>query len=426
MSDTTLAEGSLHAEFSRGHQIGDKKYGVRDSLANVVKELERQKASKFDFVVDPRQLDVTVREDDGVILLGANCAQAGEFFPDGPVPIGYDAIGQLGHRVVPTKKGGSADMGIPTRYLRSLIAQHPDIAASLLTQSLHATSKRRLIRCLDGRVRAVLSSRYRILDNLDFAFAALDAARKHDGEVIECHLTDRAFKLKMTTQTVWDQLHTTRESGPSSSWYAGALGNQTHLNRVAARRWDDLPGGPNQVNPLCIARNSETGHGGAEVIEGFLEGICFNLAVVMTVASHRHVGSDMSSGLLTDETLGAMTQALRLEIRDYVTSAFDKDRFTALVEKLNQASATEIKAPSVAIDNVIKLTELPESYRDDLLTYFIRDYEPTVGGLASAVTRYAQDVTSPDAADRLEEAGGQLWTDKKLGRKLVLACEADE
>lgn len=390
-------EATTVAEYSRGHQIGEKSFDTRQPLTNVIAELDRQLASKIDFVADTRSMKFGVDPEDKSVRLYANSAQVSEYLPKEGLMLTYDAVAQAGNRCAPD---------VPSKFLRDLVAQQPDLAADLLTELTHRTPARRLIRCLDNRVRGLLSNRYRILDNRDFAMAALEAARQHEGEVIEAQLTDRHMRLKLTTQKVWDVIHTTRDKG--GNWYAGALGNQPLLNRVAARRWEDLPGGPGTVTPLVTISNSETGHGGTRIRIGILAGICFNLATVETVVAERHLGGEVDEGLLTEETQHADARATMLKLRDYVTTAFDEGRFKALVAKANAAQDDHIKAPTAVVDSVMGAFKISADHRDTLLAYFIRDYDPTRFGLAQAVSRLAQDVASPDLATDLEDAAGRL------------------
>lgn len=396
------SDDQIVAEYSRGHQIGEKSFDKRTSLTTVVAELDRQLASKIDFVADTRSMKFGVAEDKTVRLY-ANSAQVSEYLPKDGLVLTYDCLAQAGNRMSPD---------IPSKFLRDLVAQQPDLAADLMTELFHRTPARRMIRCLDNRVRAVLSNRYRILDNRDFAMAALDAARAHDGEVLEAQLTDRHMRLKLTTRKVFDVIETTRDKG--GNWFAGALGNQQLLGRVAATRWDDLPGGPGTVTPLVSISNSETGYGGTRVRIGILMGVCFNLATVENVVAERHLGGEIDEGLLSEETHQADARAVMLKLRDYVTTAFEPSRFKALVEKVKMAQEDVIKAPTMVVDSVMGALKINAEHRDSLLSYFIRDYDPTRFGLAQAVSRLAQDVESPDLATEWEDAAGRLLVTPEL------------
>ena len=106
----------------------------------MVQELRRQLDSKLDICIDPRQLQIVVGHDG--LRLAPTHGQAMEFLPSGGMPILRQALPQIGERVTPA---------VPTKFLRKLGEERPEIAADLLHSS---NGGRRFIRCLDGRVRA--------------------------------------------------------------------------------------------------------------------------------------------------------------------------------------------------------------------------------------------------------------------------------
>jgi hypothetical protein len=308
------------------------------------------------------------------------------------------ALQQLGQRL---------DPDVPWQFLKRLTEQRPTRATELLNGLMLDTGKRRLIRCLDDQVRSVLSDRYRVLDNFDVAFTALDVARAHGGEVIEASLSEKHMRIKFTARDVWDKIASVRKD-EGGRWYAGGLGNQEHLGRVAAKSWGDLPGGPGTVYPVVTISNSETGLGGFNVRIGLLLGVCFNLAIVESVAARVHLGEKLEAGIFSPETMQLDTRAIMAKAQDAIAAAFKDDVFKKLVAKANRANSQEIEAPQPAVDNVITRCGINQEHRDKLLEYFVRDYAPTAWGMAQAVSRLAQDVADPDDASELEDTAGQL------------------
>src|SRR5690606_36497407 len=79
---------------------------------------------------------------------------------------------------------GLADkLGIPLPYLRRLRAERPGLYAANVNVWLETDERRFLVRALRGTgdgagvVRAFLSDRYKIIDNLDVLMATLDGVR---------------------------------------------------------------------------------------------------------------------------------------------------------------------------------------------------------------------------------------------------------
>lgn len=95
---------------------------------------------------------------------------------------------------------GLADkLGIPSAYLRKLAAEHPDLYDENVNGWLTRTDRRFLIRVLrnnagGGIARAVLSTKYARIDNLDVAMSALEGIRRAGTavDVVACDLTDAA------------------------------------------------------------------------------------------------------------------------------------------------------------------------------------------------------------------------------------------
>jgi hypothetical protein len=380
-----------HAEYAQ-----NKNWSGRGTLENLVQELNRQKESRVDFVTDTRSL--MVKESNGGIRLEPKDTKAGEWLGSAGLPFIDQALEQFGSKCEPN---------VPSKFLFEMAAQRPGILADTLDALLRATPNRRFVRCLDGKVRAFLSDRYRVLDNYDIAFAALDAVRAAGGEVMEAALSDSHMRIKFTSRQVWDKVNVTR-TGEKGNWYSGGLGNQEYLSKVAARRGDDLPGGPGTVHPLVTISNSETGHGGFNVRIGILQAICFNLATVEDVVGKVHLGERLSVGIFSEQTLNQESKAIYMKARDAVGAAFNKETFKKIVAMANLAQSETVTMPQAAVENVAKIASLSDVSRDALLGYFIKDYDVTRYGLAQATARLAQDEKSGDRASDLESLAGKI------------------
>jgi hypothetical protein len=376
----------------------------RGTLGQLVTELERQRDSRIDFVADVRHLQV---EANGGIKIIPATAQAFEWMPNGPMMMKKSAYHQLAERTTPT---------IPTKFFDNMLLERPNRLSDLVN-GLHADDpKKRLVRCLDNEVRAWLSNGYRVIDNMDIAFTCLDEARKKDAQVFEADLSDKRMRIKFTTQQVWDKIDVVQRSGPQGSWYSGAIGNKELMGRtiLGAKIREELPGGQGTIHPVVTVLNSETGHGGFHVRLGILMGICFNVATLETVVSRIHIGERLEEGIFSQETISAEGKAIMLKARDAVRAAFDQDKFASIVAKAKAAQSDKMDSPSAAIDNVIETGIVNEEQREALMTYFLRDYDPTRFGFAQAVSRLAQDTDDPDAAGDLESLAGKIIKEPAL------------
>jgi len=399
-------------EDKKGQQVAE--WGVnagwsgRGNLTTLLAELERQKESKIDFVADTRHLQVLDHDDRSEkpkkdIRLVPVSDKMGEWMPRAGMPFTRNALGNLGAKLTPT---------VPSRFLYELADHDKTITARLLNDLMVKTPETRLIRCLDGNVRAILSDRYRILDNYDIAFTALDVVREAGGEVIEASLSDTHMRMKFTSLSIFDAIKSEREQ---PNWrYGGGLGNQQYLSKVAARTGGELPGGPGTVHPLVTISNSETGDGGFNVRLGLLKGICFNLATIEDLIAKVHLGGKLEQGLFTQETIAADNKAIFLKVRDMIKAAFESDHFKRLVAMAQNAQDDVIANPTTALNNLAKDVGLSDDGRDRILEYFLRDYSQTRWGLAQAIARVAQDIDAPESATMMEDLAGRLIKDEKL------------
>lgn len=356
----------------------------RGRLEQLVAELNRQKTSKLDFVADMRNLTIVNREK-GLMLAPAD-ALAEEWLPAAGLPINAAALPQFGGRCTPD---------VPTRFLRELVEANAPVAATLVNDLLQSDPKRHFIRTLDGRVRAFLSNSYRVLDNYDLAFAALDVARQNGGEVIEASLSDTHMRIKFTTRAIYDMVVEAR-GGEGRHGFVGRDGEPP------------LPGGPGTVHPLVTISNSETGHGGVNIACGILRAMCFNGSIIEGVQSHIHLGGKLETGVYTEETIAAESKVVMLKCRDAITAAFQPERFEKLVKKINGVAENRIERPAMALENVVAAGALTDEAHDAILSYFLSDYDRNAYGLAQAVSRYSQDVADPDDAYGLEELAGKV------------------
>lgn len=390
---------ALHSEY--GVSGG---WNGRGTLANLVAELDRQRSTKVDVVADSRTMRVEARSGgarDGALVIVPTAPQTREFIPSEGVEISESALVQIGERVSPS---------IPAKFLKSLAADRPARAADLVSGLLFDTGKRNLVRMLDGRVRAFLSDRYRTLEHYDLAFAGLEVARDLGAEVLEASLSEKTMRIKMVRRDLWDSIDATR-SGDKGGWYAGGLGSPEYLSKVGAKSGGNLPGGAGTIHPVVTLGNSETGHGGLFARLGILHAVCFNLATVETVVANVHLGERLDVGIFAGDTLTAEAKAIMLKARDSIRAAFDEAKFRAVVARIRQANEDVIEAPSTAVGNLVKNSELTDTARDSILAHFLGDYKATRYGLSQAVARYAQEVEDGDEAADVEGLAGVLVTD---------------
>ena len=129
-----------------------------------------------------------------------------------------------------------------------------------------------------------------------------------------------------------------------------------------------------------------------------------------------HVGRANESredfSIYRDEAIQADDKAFLMKLEDSVKAAVDQARFSAIVDKMREA--TEAKIEPKQVQQVVELTSkefgINESESSGILGHLAAGGDLSLYGLANAVTRQAQDVASYDRSTDLEDTGYRILT----------------
>ncbi len=351
-------------------------------MLKLVGELERMKNTSKDIVADTRDL-VAVAENDTVQL-----AVGGEAFP----------LNRHAHQQLAEKTG------IPFGYYERMGEAHQnDLLAENINRWLQKEPERRLIRVAAGQVRAVLSDRYRVLDNWDLAFRVAEAAKNNGAQFLRCDLTETRMNLQLIVPGAQEKIGELTAAQKAAQF----RGTDTHSTRPQLDA--------DYVVPGLMVSNSEVGDGAFRVEPFVHRLICWNGVVGTETLSRIHVGARMELGevVYTDETRRLSDAALWSQVSDVISATFKREILRAWVQKLQHTQETVIKAPVKVIDVVARDLSLPEARRDALLGYF--STEGASGfGLVNGITRLAQDFAEPDDMVRVQRYAGGLLDGSKL------------
>jgi hypothetical protein len=336
------------------------------NLDELLGEIVRQSDTKRDYLAHTRRMRVATAERITSLTLGGveNLA---------PLPVLDTAHGQLSER-----------LGIPKAYYDRMRDVAPALFDDNVNHWLAAGDERRLVRTLDGRARAILSDRYRVLDNLDLASVAIPVLEEHGFEIVSAELTERKLYLKATTPRI------SAEVKPGDAVQAG-----------------------------IVISNSEVGHGTLKVEPLLYFLVCQNGLLIPEAALRRqHVGRNLGDDFdaeryYRDETRQADDLAFWLKLRDTLAGMLGEPTFLARLEKVRGAAEQPIAAdPFAVVDVTARRYRLSEVERNGVLRHFLAGHngrgEYTRYGLIQAVTRASQDVPDYDRATELEQLGGQI------------------
>lgn len=322
-------------------------------------------ATKADYVVDSRIITVSSGAERGEILA--------TFDVDGGIVTGTltdRAHRQIGDRVA-----------IPARYYDRMRTEAPDLLAKNLHHWFQAKPERRMLRTLDGRVRAFLSDRYRRLDNFDLLERAVIPTFQKYGD-----------SLVFQTAAMTDDRLTVRALLPSVS------------REVAV---GDV------VQAGVEIRNSETGAGALTVAPFVWRLVCLN-GMVASDRSLRayHVGrksEDEAYAIFRDDTLAADDVAFFLKVRDAIEAALDETLFDQIVATLRESTVTEpVANPVLATERLADRFSLTDQERGSVLMHLASGGDLSQWGVVNALTAAAKDADTFDRQREIEEAGGSL------------------
>jgi hypothetical protein len=331
------------------------------TISQLAAELERQAASKRDFICDTRAMHLESTHE-GIILQGVN--------------------GGMELRAIAHQQLGSA-LSIPKPYYDRLLSDAPDLLAANVNRWLEKQPAKKLVRVLDGKVRAILSDSYRPLDNLDLAEAVMPKLVDLEAEVVSSDVTENRFYLKAVSPKI------------SGSVKVG----------------DVLQAG-------LVVSNSEVGQGSLRIEALDYRLACLNGMIREASIRKAHLGRNSGRGedaiedareFFRNETRIADDRAFFMKVQDAVAMMFDPARFSARIEQYRQASEKLIEADPVKVVEVTaKRFGLNDGERGSVLKHFMQGNAFSQWGLANAVTRASQDVESYDRATVLEATGGDV------------------
>jgi hypothetical protein len=282
-------------------------------------------------------------------------------------------------------------LGIPKKYYERMRQERPDLLATNINTWLAAKPERRLVRTVDGRVRAFLSDKYRALDHIDLAEAVLPVLQRLEVEIVSSAITDTRLYLKAVDRRIATDIPTGTRLGEGHVWF-------------------------DTLSPAIVISNSEVGAGALSIEAGVWTKLCTNLAIAASRSMKKyHLGGRLDMGedlaaLLSDRTRQLTDAALWAQVRDVVAGAFERARFDALVEEIRGTTERRIEGDPVQVVEVTaKRFDLTDQERGGILNALIEAGDLSQYGLHAAVTRYSQrDDVDYTRATALERLGGQI------------------
>lgn len=251
------------------------------TLAQLGAELQRQREARQDFVTDTRHLEFSA-DTDGKATIKINIKGTQYAF----------GVDELAHKQIASR------LQIPYRYYQKMQTEQPALLQENVNIWLHDAPERRMIRTLDGRVRAFLSDRYRRLDNLELCASVIPVIREMAGaEINSCDVTESHLYLKVVNKKLKAEV---------------SVGDVVQAGFVIS--------------------NSEVGLGSVKVEPLIYRLVCKNGLIMKDYSQKKyHVGKqiegDSAYELYSDAALQADDKAFFMKVEDTVRAAADETKF---------------------------------------------------------------------------------------------------
>ena len=334
------------------------------SLIELCKELERQRMARKDYIADTRSLMITTNER-GQSKLDVDLGNSNQIF----------TVNDLAHQQI------AGRLQIPFKYYQKMQAEYPSLLDDNVNSWFNKNGERRMIRTLDGNIRAFLSDRYRRLDNLELAEAVLPIIKEMKGaDIISADITDTHMYIKVINKK---------------------LKAEVAVNDI--------------VQAGLVISNSEVGLGSLKVEPLIYRLVCKNGLIVKDYAQKRyHVGRQIDNEesayeIFSDETLAADDKAFFMKVQDTVKCAVDEAKFMLSVDKFRQTKhETTGNDPIKTVELLADKYTMNQNERGSILRHFIMAGDNSRFGLINAVTRASQDIDDYNRATELERLGGEL------------------
>ena len=281
--------------------------------------------------------------------------------------VGNYELTEYAHSQLATK------MGIPQKYYDRMRSEgeYTLLASNINTWMEHEKDKKRMIRILDGNIRAIVSSRFRCLDNYDVMLQALDRLKNENCEIKQSYISETNLYLKAVTPSIQEEV-----------------------------KVGDV------VQQGIVIRNSEVGAGALRIEPMIWRLSCANGLISARALKEVHVGADRNLGdIWSDETKAADNEATWLKVRDMIDATFNGTFMEEFLKQARESTEIKFEKPVAVVDNVSSHFNMTDKQREDVLNHFLNSADPTLWGLTNSITSTAKDQENIDQQIRLEEIG---------------------
>lgn len=277
----------------------------------------------------------------------------------------------------------------------------------------------------EGVLRAALSGRYKIMDNLTVLLAIMEGIQRAEVDAIptDFDLSDKKlygrFEVPALAMLAPNLLAGYRSpfDGPGAVQRAGAdrpgmrlqggagWSPQAALDAAAREGQGYEPGKEPIVWAGFVVSNSDTGYGSRTIRPQIRVQVCKNgLTLLAESDSKIHLGGEQAEGVV-DWSLATQEKELALitaQTADMVAKWMSPEWFAPQVQAIEALAGTPIPEPEPVIKAIAAGVKFTKADQEGILAHFLRGGQYTSGGIANAVTSFSQTVGDADRAAELD------------------------
>lgn len=335
------------------------------SLLELMQVVEAHQQAKKDFIVPTSALSM---QSDNTLLFGGSVVKPTN----------------LAHRQI------AEHVGIPQKYYDRMRDEAPELLSNNVNNWFKQNPAVRMVRTLGEECRAVLSDRFRPMENIDLLGAVVPVLMDIGVEVLSADITDTKLYIKAVDERIKRDIPTGKAMGD---------GGHTIFDTLC---------------PAIVISNSEVGLGRLMVQTSVFTRACTNLATFgeSSLKKH-HVGgrnefADASYEMMSSKTKELTDAALWAQAGDVVKGAFAQARFDAICNKMAGSVADKVVDAIQVVELASTRFGVNEEEKAAVLRRMIEGADMSRYGLFNAFTRTAEDLPSYDRASEFERFGGQI------------------
>lgn len=302
-------------------------------------------------------------------------------------------------------------LGIPFKYLQRCYNELENNVFSTSAISIYDdncnywlnryTGKPFLVRMLikeqtaSGLVRAILSDRYKIIDNYDLAITSLQAIQE----------TGLNIKIDTADLTI-------------DNMYIRFINPDVELQAKGLLKYYKSPFNNKQDSGIIsgfIIRNSETGKSSYRFNPRIIFKACNNgLITADETLNYVHLGSKNTANNNIEfslETRQKELEFIKSELADAIKTVCSKEYLESTIQRLYDNNIS-IYNPVKAIQNIGTALTLTKKQTDDLINIFTISADVSAFGLMQSITAFSQSVI-PELRYKLEKQAFNIFKDAK-------------